>query len=240
MARKKVKLEWIANDSARRATFKKRRKGLVKKVEELSTLCDVKACLIVYAPSESQPEVWPSPQEANRVLAKLRRLPEMEQSKKMMNQEGFMRQRIAKLQEQIRKQERENRELETILLMQQGLMGKINLQNTESRSLTSLAWFIELKLKEIKRRLENICKEIMLTKEEVKKEDLPPMSEIAKESSTPQAKEKTAFDEAMEDLQKQDWYCEIMNPQEEIMANVAPFYEHASSPQWLDVYFPKN
>ncbi|KAI0518879.1 hypothetical protein KFK09_006316 [Dendrobium nobile] len=243
MARKKVKLEWIANDSARRATLKKRRKGLVKKVEELSTLCDVKACLIIYAPSDAQPEVWPSPHEANKVLAKLRRLPEMEQSKKMMNQEGFMRHRIGKLQEQIRKQERENREVETMLIMYKGLTGKMNLQSLEMRSLTSLAWHIELKLKEVKRRLEHLPLEMVAAKADIK-EELPPMAEIimkevaAAAEPTPETKEKMVFDEAMEDLQRQDWFRDIMNPQEEIMNNV-PFYEHGS-PAWLDSYYPKN
>ncbi|XP_020576285.1 agamous-like MADS-box protein AGL80 [Phalaenopsis equestris] len=249
MARKKVKLEWIANGSARRATFKKRRKGVLKKVEELSTLCDVKACLIVYGPGESQPEVWPSPQEANRVLAKLRRLPEMEQSRKMMNQEGFIRHRITKLQEQIRKQDRENRELETMLLMQQGLAGKINLQSIESRSLTSLAWLIELKMKEVRKRLELLPLERAAKRVEVKQEEeeeeLPPMAEISKEdeqgtAATPEGKERKVFDrEAMEDLQRQEWFCEFMNPQDEIMDNDSLYFEHAG-PAWLDDDFPKN
>uniref|UniRef100_A0A804I4U9 MADS-box domain-containing protein n=1 Tax=Musa acuminata subsp. malaccensis TaxID=214687 RepID=A0A804I4U9_MUSAM len=39
MARKKVKLAWIANDSMRRATFKKRKMGLMKKVNKLAMLC---------------------------------------------------------------------------------------------------------------------------------------------------------------------------------------------------------
>lgn len=111
MARKKVKLEYIANDASRRATFKKRRKGLIKKVSELSTLCDVKACLVVYGHDEPVPEVWPSGAEAVRVVARLKRMPEMEQSKKMMDQEGFMRQRIAKLQEQVSLEPESNTEM---------------------------------------------------------------------------------------------------------------------------------
>ncbi|KAF5203782.1 agamous-like MADS-box protein AGL80, partial [Thalictrum thalictroides] len=88
MARKKVKLAWIVNDSARRATFKKRKKGLMKKVSELSTLCGVEACAIIYGPEDPQPDVWPStPSEAHRVLTRFNSMPEMEQSKKMMNQE---------------------------------------------------------------------------------------------------------------------------------------------------------
>ena len=121
MARKKVKLAWITNDSARRATFKKRKKGLMKKVSELSTLCGVNACAIIYSPYDSQPDVWPTPSDAHHVLTRFKSLPEMEQSKKMMNQEGFLRQRITKLKEQLRKQQKENRELEITQLMFQTL-----------------------------------------------------------------------------------------------------------------------
>ncbi|KAJ4823856.1 Agamous-like MADS-box protein agl80, partial [Turnera subulata] len=100
MTRKKVKLAFIANDAARKATFKKRRKGLIKKVSELSTLCGIEACAIIYSPYETQPEVWPSPVGVQRVLSQFRQMPEMEQSKKMVNQESFLRQRIAKAGEQ--------------------------------------------------------------------------------------------------------------------------------------------
>ncbi|XP_008801454.1 agamous-like MADS-box protein AGL80 [Phoenix dactylifera] len=232
MARKKVKLEWIVNDSARRATLKKRKKGLMKKVSELSTLCDVKACLIVYGPNEPQPEVWPSAPDAMRVLARLKKMPEMEQSKKMMNQEGFMRQRIMKLQEQLRKQDRENRELETTLLMYQGLAGK-SLHTVSIEDMTSLAWLIEMKVNKVHERIEHskgemASKMVEGVKEEKKKVEGP--SNI---------KEKTPLEVAMEELQRQDWFTEIMNPHDlTICGNevVQPYIDHNNP--WLDAYFP--
>ncbi|CAD6238786.1 unnamed protein product [Miscanthus lutarioriparius] len=42
MARKKVNLQWITKASSRRATFKRRRNGIKKKVDELATLCGTK------------------------------------------------------------------------------------------------------------------------------------------------------------------------------------------------------
>ncbi|EHA8587983.1 agamous-like MADS-box protein AGL80 [Cocos nucifera] len=153
MARKKVNLAWIANDSTRRATFKKRRKGLLKKVSELSTLCDVKACLVVYGPQEPLPVVWPSVHEAIRLVARFRSMPEMEQSKKMMNQEEFLRQRVVKLQDQLRKHERENREIETTLLMYEGLAGR-SLHNVGMQEVTSLAWMLEMRMKMVQQRIE--------------------------------------------------------------------------------------
>ncbi|KAI4333301.1 hypothetical protein L6164_018131 [Bauhinia variegata] len=41
MTRGKVKLQLIANESTRRAAFRKRKKGLLKKVDELTKLCGV-------------------------------------------------------------------------------------------------------------------------------------------------------------------------------------------------------
>ncbi|XP_074576171.1 agamous-like MADS-box protein AGL80 [Curcuma longa] len=155
MARKKVKLEWIANDAARKATFKKRKKGLVKKVSELSTLCDVKACMIVYAPGEAQAaEVWPSAPDAVRVLSRLKRLPETEQSKKMMNQEKLMEQRVRKLQEQFQRHDKENRDLETALLMQQCLEGRRGLHDVGIEEVKALAWMTEVKMGKVRERME--------------------------------------------------------------------------------------
>ena len=85
MTRKKVKLAYIVNDSARKATFKKRKRGLMKKVSELSTLCGIEACAIVFSPYDAQPELWPSPIGVQRVLSQFKKMPEMEQSKKMVH-----------------------------------------------------------------------------------------------------------------------------------------------------------
>ncbi|KAG6519217.1 hypothetical protein ZIOFF_022709 [Zingiber officinale] len=69
-------LGWIAHDATRRATFKKWKRSLLKKVSELATLCSIDACAVVYGPEEEAPEVWPSPAETTRA-AELVRLAEM-------------------------------------------------------------------------------------------------------------------------------------------------------------------
>lgn len=273
-----MKLEWIANDAARRATFKKRRKGLMKKVSELSTLCDVRSCLIVYGHNEATPEVWPSVPEAVRVLAKLKRMPEMEQSKKMMNQEGFMRQRITKLQEQLRKQDRESRELETTLLMHQCLMGVKGLDGVGIEEVTSLAWLIEMKANEAKKRIEGWCNDkpsgsaaMPATrapgKGVVKVEEVPVGPAAAMTGA--KAKGKSPMEVAMEELQRQEWFTDIMNPPpppasvDHQQHQNQPHHEntngsdqyghymeqgagnssssnHGGNNPWLDAYFPLN
>nr|AFX72872.1 MADS-box protein AGL83 [Aquilegia coerulea] len=159
MARKKVKLAWIANDSAQRSTYKKRKQGLMKKINELSTLCGVEACAVVYGPYDPQvPDVWPSPSDAHRVLTQFKSLPEMERNKKMMNQEAFLKERMAKMREQIKKQQRENREFEITQLMNRTLIdgtGQI-LQNVETKELKDLAWMIDEKMKRIQKRIDSL------------------------------------------------------------------------------------
>ncbi|KAI4295373.1 hypothetical protein L6164_035426 [Bauhinia variegata] len=49
MARKKIEIKKIENITARQVTFSKRRKGIFKKAQELSTLCDAEIALIVFS-----------------------------------------------------------------------------------------------------------------------------------------------------------------------------------------------
>ncbi|MBA0752221.1 hypothetical protein Gogos_001076 [Gossypium gossypioides] len=97
MSRKKIKLAYITNDSARKTTYKKRTKGLVKKVRELTTLFGIEAFAIIYSPDfGSQPEVWPSLEGARRLLSEFKKLPLSKQKNKMFNHQSFLEQSIAK------------------------------------------------------------------------------------------------------------------------------------------------
>lgn len=49
MARAKIKIRKIDNITARQVTFSKRRRGLLKKAEELSVLCDADVALIIFS-----------------------------------------------------------------------------------------------------------------------------------------------------------------------------------------------
>ncbi|KAH9692311.1 Agamous-like MADS-box protein AGL80 [Citrus sinensis] len=75
MGRRRVQHELISKESVRKVTFKKRRAGLKKKLSELTTLCGVTACAIICASFDHQPEIWPSPAEAARVLDKFNNFP---------------------------------------------------------------------------------------------------------------------------------------------------------------------
>ncbi|XP_010277487.1 PREDICTED: MADS-box protein SVP-like isoform X1 [Nelumbo nucifera] len=49
MAREKIQIRKIDNATARQVTFSKRRRGLFKKAEELSILCDAEVALIIFS-----------------------------------------------------------------------------------------------------------------------------------------------------------------------------------------------
>ncbi|XP_057755491.1 agamous-like MADS-box protein AGL80 [Arachis stenosperma] len=156
MARKKVELKYIANDSKRRVTQKKRKSGLIKKVDEISTFCGVDACAIIYSSDDPQPEVSSSPSGVNRVISRFKEMPELEQSKKMMSQESFLRQRIQKGQDQLKKLKNENRKKEMNNLMFQSLGGYQSLDNATMIDLNDLAWIIDQNINEVNKQMSKL------------------------------------------------------------------------------------
>ncbi|KAJ8620389.1 hypothetical protein MRB53_028918 [Persea americana] len=238
MARKKVKLAWITNDSSRRATYKKRKKGLMKKVSELSTLCGVNACAVIYGPNERQPEVWPSFCDAQHILMQFKTLPEMEQSKKMMNQEAFLRQRMQKLKEQLTKHQKENRHWEVTMLMSQCLLGK-GLEEVSINDLSDLVWLIDSNMKMIHERTETIKAEALAaSKQQAKEESMMKMKVGEEERRATTALEEVVAME-MESLQRQQWFMDVMSPNDHILCTgeemTLPFVD--GSP-WLDGCYP--
>ncbi|XP_065857631.1 MADS-box transcription factor PHERES 1-like [Euphorbia lathyris] len=153
MTRTKVKIEWIANDTARKASLKKRRIGLCKKVQELTTLCGINAFVIIYSPDEAEPMIWPSGSEVVEMMAEFQSIPELKRSKKMMNQDSYLRERMVKIQELKNKDAKKNREGELSLLMNKLKVHEFDyncLEPTEKRHLTLL---IGERREDIKKRI---------------------------------------------------------------------------------------
>ncbi|XP_013619870.1 PREDICTED: agamous-like MADS-box protein AGL80 [Brassica oleracea var. oleracea] len=106
----------------------------MKKLNELSTLCGINACAIIYSPYDSNPEVWPSNSGVQRIISEFRTLPEMDQNKKMVDQETFLKQRIAKASDNLKKQRKDILEMEMTEVMFQCLIGTIGMLASESES----------------------------------------------------------------------------------------------------------
>ncbi|GMP39762.1 hypothetical protein CsSME_00010472 [Camellia sinensis var. sinensis] len=233
MTRKKVKLAFITNDSARKATYKKRKKGLMKKVSELSTLCGIDTCAIIYSPYEFQPEVWPNTLAVQRVLAQFKRMPEMEQSKKMVSQESFIRQRIVKANEHLKKQLKDNREKEMTEVMYQCLTGR-GLQNLVIADLHDLGWLIDQKLEEIDKKIES------MKKKPLSDVSMAPMT--SRSTNEMRQDQKPNLDLAMVAMQRPQWFNEWMNHPNDHMGfggdeMVMPFGDNHNA-MWSSVFFP--
>ncbi|KAK4795448.1 hypothetical protein SAY86_013442 [Trapa natans] len=113
MPRGDVQLQYIRNPSKRKSSYNKRKKGLLKKAYELSNLCDIQACAVVYhSDFDDKPEVWPSLEEAHRVIKRYRSIPEFDRHRTMMDQWAYLNDRIQKGKERLRKIEGETREKE--------------------------------------------------------------------------------------------------------------------------------
>ncbi|KZV23061.1 hypothetical protein F511_08742 [Dorcoceras hygrometricum] len=70
MGRAKLHMDFISKEKSRIMTFKKRKEGLKKKLHQLTTLCGVDACMIIYGPREEkgaiEPDIWPQNSDETR------------------------------------------------------------------------------------------------------------------------------------------------------------------------------
>ncbi|CAA7043015.1 unnamed protein product [Microthlaspi erraticum] len=101
MGRKLMNLN-LVDSKLRAIMLKRKRLNLMKKANELTVLCGLKACLIIFSPNEAEPTVWPSPEVARGLLADFFALPEIQQKSKEMNLESYLRNKINKMEEKLR------------------------------------------------------------------------------------------------------------------------------------------
>ncbi|XP_044951396.1 agamous-like MADS-box protein AGL80 [Hordeum vulgare subsp. vulgare] len=151
MARKKVALRYIRNESVRHNTLKKRSKNLMKKAGEVATLCNAKACVLVYGEGATAPEVFPSHDEAVAMLNRFKSMPEVTSLKKTMDQESVLSQRVAKLRDQVQKTRSEIQDREAKLLLHQAMISGRLPDNIEE--ITTMGWKLELMLKSLAERI---------------------------------------------------------------------------------------
>ncbi|KAJ4822495.1 hypothetical protein Tsubulata_051273 [Turnera subulata] len=104
MGRSRVMYELISNETVRNATFRKRKARLLKKLEELTTLCGIIACSVIFSAYDDQPEVWPSPTEACAVLEEFGNSPANRQTRYVMDQEMVLHRNICQVKKELEKE----------------------------------------------------------------------------------------------------------------------------------------
>ncbi|KAK9664913.1 hypothetical protein RND81_14G076800 [Saponaria officinalis] len=153
MARKKVKLQFIESDTSRKITYKKRVKGLLNKTRELSILCDVDACAIVYSPYDQAPRLWPtSEDEVRRILVEYNQKLDIDQSQRKLTQGDFLAQSTTKSEQKLRKLQRRNRELKMENTMVDLLSGE-PIEQVLVKDVGDLMWVIDDKLRAVQHRI---------------------------------------------------------------------------------------
>ncbi|KAF5735030.1 agamous-like MADS-box protein AGL80 [Tripterygium wilfordii] len=153
LPRRKVNMTYIANNAVRKATFRRRKKGLTKKIGELTTLCGVDACAVIFSPDGNQSEVWPSAEGFQGVLSRFQNLSEFERGRNKMDHKEFLRERIEKASNQKQKRQRTNREREIANLMSESLKAGGIYQNLNLLDLGDLRLLVEQNLKQVDKAL---------------------------------------------------------------------------------------
>ncbi|XP_047335778.1 agamous-like MADS-box protein AGL80 [Impatiens glandulifera] len=131
----------------------KRKVCKVKNLHELTAICGVEGEF------DSQPDVRPSTDEARRIITKYLGFPKIDQVKRKVNQETFTRKRIEKVEEKLKRQQRENRHKQMTYIMFQsminplGAMSNLNVDGFEDLAKVTSQNLMEVKkLMEIRRR----------------------------------------------------------------------------------------
>ncbi|KAE9586653.1 hypothetical protein Lal_00004771 [Lupinus albus] len=105
------RMELIKKEKNRMITFQKRKEGLMKKAYELSTLCGIDVCVIIYAPhfddQGSQFETWPKDtKEVYRIIEKYNNTT-IDRIPKIYDVQEYYKDRIKKVEGEIAKVQRE-------------------------------------------------------------------------------------------------------------------------------------
>ncbi|CAA0826477.1 AGAMOUS-like 96 [Striga hermonthica] len=148
MVRSKVKYEFVLDERTRRETFKKRKTGLLKKLNELGTLCDVEACGVIINGEGTQLETWPSPSEASTTIQKFLDLPSSSHTNHRVDQIGFLRQNLSRLSKNLDKETQKVHSLEKELFLAESVARQeANVNNPYE--LHDMVHFLEKKIRMI-------------------------------------------------------------------------------------------
>ncbi|MED6106185.1 hypothetical protein PIB30_002637 [Stylosanthes scabra] len=148
--KRRVKLQLIIDPSSRKATYKKRRAGLLKKIEQLRILCGIKACIVIFGPGDTKPTVWPSVEEASQIVQKFEEIPELERYNRSISHQQYRQQRLVGMEKQLEKLKKLNDQKEmTIFVHQICKEGKL-LSDFNEDELKRLLTYVDDKLKDVR------------------------------------------------------------------------------------------
>ncbi|KAH0755106.1 hypothetical protein KY290_025376 [Solanum tuberosum] len=151
MTRKKENYAFIEDDSKRKISYNKRLKGLLKKSDELKTLCDVEVATVIYGPYKNEPYTFPNKDVVRNTFIMFKELPTLNRSKNMVTREEFTMRRIKKLEEQLQKVRKENKVKEMTNEMHEVFERKIVSVDMNPSYLNDLCCVIKKNLKQVRK-----------------------------------------------------------------------------------------
>ncbi|KAL0422236.1 UNVERIFIED_CONTAM: Agamous-like MADS-box protein [Sesamum latifolium] len=117
MGRAKLNMELISKEKSRNITFKKRKEGLIRKMHEFTTLCDVSACMIIYGPKQDKgggsnvdPEIWPQDLDEVRRIIDIYKSKNRDSGNKTFGLSDFFHDRKRKIEDELAKLRKKNME----------------------------------------------------------------------------------------------------------------------------------
>lgn len=151
--KRKITSKLIENFSQRKLCYKKRLKGLFTKMEQVTTLCDLEACAVVFGPGDTAPLMWPSQGVAETLIHKFESMPELTRFKNVTDQVYFLKEKGEKLQATLDKMKEDNEEALMGSYMYQIESGGKLLSDFEPSELNRLITFMLKKYKIFSQRV---------------------------------------------------------------------------------------
>jgi hypothetical protein len=126
MARRRggIKIRYIMDRAERRRTLEKRLPNLLKKTREFAVLCDVPTSLLVYLPGKDQPVVWPSQEAALAVVRRYKEERDLQRFRNNLDGPEFIRKMIDKAKVELSTVQRQTRDKEMSLLIDDFFAGR--------------------------------------------------------------------------------------------------------------------
>ncbi|KAL6522630.1 hypothetical protein OROMI_031588 [Orobanche minor] len=153
MGRAKLSMELIQKEKTRITTFKKRKQGLIRKMHEFTTLCDVPACMIIYGPKQetggpsSEPEIWPQDREQVRRIIEGYKTRNKDSGNKSYGLHDFFSDRSRKIEEELTKLRQKNIKLKY-------LRGLESMERESEASLRDLVAILRNKAEYVQSRID--------------------------------------------------------------------------------------
>ncbi|KAL8537832.1 hypothetical protein ACS0TY_012824 [Phlomoides rotata] len=116
MGRAKLNMELIRKEKSRNTTFKKRKEGLIRKMHEFTTLCDVRACMIIYGPKQengppAEPEIWPQNVDEVHGIIDVYKSKKKDSGNRSFGLRDFFQERKRKIEDELSRLRKRNLEI---------------------------------------------------------------------------------------------------------------------------------